>query len=94
MKQKLHQETLDARIRKLDAQIGRLTARAGRAEADMAIPYREQMQILSSKQQRAWTKQQLLRQAGEEASEDLKDGADRALADLQDAVAAAVARSH
>lgn len=87
-----YQEKTEAQIQELEARIDLVRAKANQAKADAKIEYAETLEDLRSKQADARRKLQELHGTGLGAWEDLKQGMDEALNDLENAVDQAVSR--
>ena len=84
-KRKAYEEKLDAQLKEWDAQIALLKAKAENAEADAKIDYYKTIDALEHKQDKAKTKLQELKTAGDEAWEAVKAGAEKAWAEVKTA---------
>lgn len=87
-----YREKMEARLDEYRAKIAQLEARARRAKADAEIDYGKRIERLRSKEEEVRTKLAELRDAGEDAWEDVRDGVDRAWTDLKEAVEKAASR--
>jgi len=75
-KRKAYEEKLDAQLKEWNAQIALLKAKAENAKADAKIDHYKTIETLQAKQDAARTKLQELRNAGDDAWEDIKTGAE------------------
>ena len=89
----------DAYIQKIEAQleewkseIDKIKAKADKADADAKLEYYEQIEKLRTKQQAAQEKFTQLKNAGEDAWEDLKAGLELAGVSLAEALKSASSR--
>ena len=80
---KAYEEKLDAELKELDAQTALLKAKAENAKADAKIDYYKSIDALERKQDKAKTKLQDLKTAGDEAWERVKEGAGKAWAEVK-----------
>ncbi len=87
-----YQQKLEAQLDKWKADIDKLKAKADKAEAETQIEYNKQIEDMRIKQKVAQEKLTELKEAGEDAWEDLKAGLDSALNNLGDAVKSATTR--
>ncbi len=84
-KRKAYEEKLDAQLKEWHAQITLLKAKAENAKADVRIDYYKTIEALEQKQDKANTKLQELKTAGDEAWEAVKTGAGKAWAEFKTA---------
>jgi hypothetical protein len=84
-KRKAYEERLDSQLKEWDAQITLLKAKAENAKADAKIDYYNTIEALERKHDKAKTKLQELKTAGDEAWGDVKTGAEKAWAEVQTA---------
>jgi multidrug resistance efflux pump len=84
-KRKAYEEKLDAQLKEWGAQIGLLKAKADNAKADAKIEYHKTIETLQSKQSEARTKLRELKNASDEAWEDIKTGAEKVWAEVKTA---------
>jgi chromosome segregation ATPase len=91
-KRKAYEEKLDAQLKEWNAQIALLKARAENAKADVKVDYYKTIEALENKQDKAKTKLQELKTAGDEAWEAVKTGAEKAWADVMTAYHDAVSK--
>lgn len=89
----------DAYLQKIEAQledwkseIDKMKAKADKADADMKLEYYEKIEELRTKQQAAQEKFTELKNAGEDAWEDLKAGVELAGVSLREALESASSR--
>ncbi|MBN2033628.1 MAG: coiled coil domain-containing protein [Deltaproteobacteria bacterium] len=91
-KRKAYEEKLDAQLQEWNAQIALLKAKAENAKADVRIDYYKTIDALEHKQDEAKTKLQELKNAGDEAWEIVKAGAEKAWAEVKTAYHEAASR--
>jgi chromosome segregation ATPase len=91
-KRKAYEEKLDSQLKEWNAQIALLKARAENAKADAKVDYYKTIEALENKQDKAKTKLQELKTAGDEAWEAVKTGAEKAWADVMTAYHDAVSK--
>ena len=84
-KRKAYEEKVDAQLKEWNAQITLLKAKAENAKADAKIDYYKKIEALERKHDRAKTKLQELKTAGDEAWEAVKTGAEKAWAEVKTA---------
>ena len=84
-KRKAYEEKFDAQLKEWNAQIVLLKAKAENAKADAKIDYYKTIEALEQKQDKAKTKLQELKTAGDEAWEDVKAGAENAWTEFKTA---------
>lgn len=87
-----YESKLQAQLDKWSADIDKLKAKADEAGADARIELRKQIDDLEHQREQAREKFDRLKRAGDDAWEDLKDGADLALKSLDNAIRSARAR--
>jgi len=85
-------QKLQARLDALGAEIDGLKARADEAAADAQLEYYKQIEHLRTQQDRARERLDELREAGDDAWEDLKAGLESAWDSLEAGVRSAVSR--
>ena len=85
-------QKLQAQMNDWNAEISKLKAKAEGAEADAQLEYYKQIEELREQQQDAQAKLNELREAGEDAWEDLKAGIDNAWSSPAEAVKTAASR--
>jgi len=85
-------EKIKAKLDELNAGIDVLEARGRDAQADMRIKIDEELGTLKQRREEAKAHLENLRNAGDEAWEDMKDGVELAWSSLGEAVKSAVAR--
>jgi hypothetical protein len=91
-KRKAYEERLDAQLEEWNAEIALLKARADKAKAEVKIEYYKTIEALQHKQGEARTKLLELKNAGDEAWEDLKSGAEKAWDEVKAAFQSAVSK--
>jgi chromosome segregation ATPase len=91
-KRKAYEEKLDAQLKEWNAQIALLKARAENAKADAKVDYHKAIEALEHKQDKAKTKLQELKTAGDEAWDAVKTGAEKAWAEVKTAYHDAVSK--
>lgn len=87
-----YQKKRQAQLDEWSAEIAKLKARADKAQAESQIQYYKQIEELRKRQQEAQAKLDELRQAGEDAWEDLQAGIESAWNSLGEAVKSATSR--
>jgi autotransporter translocation and assembly factor TamB len=87
-----YEKKLEAQLDEWKTEIDKLKAKVEKAEADAQIKYYEQIEDIRAKQKIAQEKLAELKKAGEDASEDLKIGLDKALKNLRGAIESATSR--
>ncbi len=87
-----YEKKLQAKLDEWDAEIDKLKAKADAAEADAQLDYHKQIQELQSMQAAANQKLDELKNAGDDAWEDLKIGIDSALDSLSSSIKLAASR--
>lgn len=87
-----YEQKLQAQLDEWGAQIDKLKAKADGAEADIQLEYYKQIEELRSMQKSASDKLSELKDAGEDAWEDLKAGIDNAWYSLGNAVKSVASR--
>jgi len=87
---KAFEKKLEAQMNEWDAEVEKLKAKAQKAEADAQIEFYKRIEDLKEKRETAKAKLAELKDAGEEAWQDLKTGIDTTWKKLGDAVKAAV----
>jgi hypothetical protein len=83
---------IEAQLAEWKVEIDKLKAKADKAEADAQIQYYKQIEDIRVKQEAARKKLDELKEAGEDAYEDLKAGLDNTLKILGSAVESAISR--
>jgi hypothetical protein len=83
---KVYQEKIEAQLKEWGIQIDLLKAKAERSKAEVKIKYLEQIEELRKKQEVVKEKLHELRQSGDEAWEDFKDGLEEALDEMKKAL--------
>ena len=87
-----YEKKLQAQLDEWSAEIDKLKARADRAEADVQLEYYKHIEELRSMQDAARARLSALREAGDDAWEDLKAGIDSAWSSLGSALKSAASR--
>ncbi|MEE4265448.1 MAG: coiled coil domain-containing protein [Desulfobacteraceae bacterium] len=87
-----YKEKVKAQLREWDAKIDQLKAKADRAKAEFKIDYTHHLEELRSKRERTKAKLEELKVAGDKAWESVKDGLEKASADLKRALDEAVSK--
>ena len=77
---------VEARLEELDAEIGLMKAKAKGAEADAQLEYTRHLSELRKKREEAGRKLNELREAGDDAMDDLQAGMENAWKELKNAV--------
>jgi chromosome segregation ATPase len=91
-KRKAYEEKLDAQLKEWNAQITLLRAKAKNAKAGAKVDYYKTIEALEQKQDKAKTKLQELKTAGNEAWEAVKTGAEKAWTEVKTAYHDAASR--
>lgn len=91
-RQEAYEKKIEAQLKEWKTEIDKLKAKVEKAEADTQIKYHEQIEDIKVKQEAARKKLAELKEAGEDASEDLRIGLDKALKSLGGAVESAISR--
>ena len=91
-KRKAYEEKLDAQLKEWSAQIALFKARADKAKAEAKIEYYKTIETLQHGQDKARVKLHELKNAGDEAWEDLKTGTEKAWAEVKAAFHSAVSK--
>jgi seryl-tRNA synthetase len=84
-KRRAFEEKLEARKKEWNAKIDLLKAKADTAKADAKVEYYAKIEALQHKRDKAGTKLQELKAAGDEAWEDLKAGTEKAWDEVKSA---------
>lgn len=87
-----YQKKLQAQLDEWNAEIGMLKAKADKVEADAQLEYYKQIEKLRSMQKEANSKLAELKEASDDAWEDLKAGMDSARDSLGSALRSAASR--
>jgi predicted phage gp36 major capsid-like protein len=87
-----YREKLEAQMREWSAKIDLLKAKADQAEADAKIEYRNRIEDLRQKKEALKAKLGELQNASDAAWKDIRAGAEKAAADLKDALQSALAK--
>jgi multidrug resistance efflux pump len=91
-KKQAYEEKFKAQLDELDAKIDVLKAKAKQAGASVKADYYETVEDLQKKRSEAQTKLQHLRDAGDDAWEDMKQGVEESWTAFAAAVKSAVSR--
>jgi len=91
-KKEAYEQNLQVQLEEWNARIKLLKAKAEKAEADAKVRYYDELDLLREKQSVMRHKMQELKNAGDDAWEDLKDGINKARDSLKDALADAASR--
>lgn len=91
-RRKVYEEKIDAQIKEWNAQIDLLKAKADKAKAEAKIDFYKTIDALQHKQEEARTKLKELKTAGDEAWEDVKNGVEKAWAEIRIAYKEAASR--
>jgi multidrug resistance efflux pump len=91
-RRKVYEEKIDAQIKEWNAQIDMLKAKADKAKAEAKIDFYKTIDALQHKQEEARAKLKELKAAGDEAWEDVKNGAEKAWAEIKTAYKDAASR--
>ncbi len=91
-KRKAYEKKLVAQLDEWNAQIDLLKAKADKVTAEAKIEYYKTIEALQRKQDVAETKLHKLKNAGDEAWEDLKTGAEKAWAEVENAFSEATSK--
>lgn len=89
-----YEKKLQAQLDEWSAEIDRLRAKAAGVQADKEIEYNKQIEKLQSEQENARKKLTQLKNASEDAWEDMKAGVESAWDSLDSAVKSAMSRFH
>ena len=82
-KRKAYEEKIEAQLEEWNAQIALLRTRADKARAEAKIEYYKTIEALQHRQDEARVKLHELKDAGDEAWEDLKTGTEKAWAEVK-----------
>ena len=82
-KRKAYEEKFDAQLKEWSAEIALLKAKAGKAKAEVKIEFYKTLETLQGKQDVARTKLKELRSAGDDAWEDVKEGAENVWTEIK-----------
>ena len=85
-------EKAEARLKQIDAEVDRLKAKADEAEADQKLAIQKRLDEIDEQRKSFKTRVQEIRDAGDDALQDLSNGFERAWSELTDAVGRASAR--
>ena len=91
-KREAYQQKLEARLDRIAAEIAGLKARADEAKADVRLRLYEEIEALRVRQDGLRQQFDALRTAGDGAWEDVRTGAERAWAELNEALQKAAKR--
>ena len=83
---KLYQQKLEAKVKELRAEIDKLNAKIEGAEADTKLRYRKERNSLEERLDQTQEKIKDLRSAGMEAWEEIRQGSEKALKELNQAL--------
>ena len=86
-----YQKKFEAQLQEWDAQLNQLTAKAKQAKADARSKIEDELASLKTQRAAVQKKLDELRNRGEGAWEDLKDGVEKAWGDISDALGKVVA---
>lgn len=81
-----YQQKIEAQIDEWKAEMDKLDARAKKLEAEGRIAAESRIQDFKARQEAARAKLEALRRAGDAAWKDVKEGLDRAVSELGDAL--------
>jgi len=87
-----YHKKLDAQLKEWDARLALLSAKTQKATADARIHYENELESLKSKQAAARKTLEELGKRGENAWEDMKDGAEKAWDEMNKAIEKMAAR--
>ncbi len=87
-----YEQQVQGRLEQIQAEIQRLQTRAREADADRGIAMEEEAAGLEARREAVLTRLALLRDAGEEALDEVKTGLEEALRDLEDALETATGK--
>jgi uncharacterized coiled-coil DUF342 family protein len=87
-----YQKKLQAKLDEWKAEIDKLKAKADGAEADVQLEYYKQIEELKAMQESVKTKITELKEASDDAWEELKVGIDSALKSLSNAIKSAISK--
>ena len=82
-KQQAYRDNMNAQLREWQAKIDALKAKVEKANTEQKIKYYEEIESLYTKQEQVHEKLDELRNAGEDAWEDVKSGVETAWKDLR-----------
>ena len=91
-KRKAYEEKLDAQLKEWSAQIALLKAKADKGKTELKTEYFKTIEALQHRQDEARVKLHELKNAGDEAWEDLKTGTEKAWAEVKAAFHSAVSK--
>lgn len=83
---------MQAKLDEWNADIAKLEAKADGAEADMKIKYNQKVDVLKKHREKATTKLMEVRNASEEAWDDIKAGMENARDSIDNAVKSALSK--
>lgn len=89
---KAYEKKLEAKLEEWNADINKLKAKADSAEADTQLEYYKQIDVLRTKQDEAKKKLNELKDASDDAWEDLKVGIESAWESLGSSIKSAMSR--
>jgi len=81
-----YEKKMEARLEQIDAEIDKLKAKAKAAEADAQLEYTRHLSDLRQRRDAAGAQLAQLRQAGDDALDDVRAGVENAWKELKDAV--------
>jgi len=90
-KRKAYEEKFDEQLKEWNAEIILLNAKADKARAEARIEYYKMIEALQGKQDKAKIKLHELRNAGDDAWEDIRAGAENVWSDVKTAFQSAAA---
>lgn len=91
-KRKVYQEKIEAQLKEWSAKVDDLKAKGDKSKAELRKMYEKQIQDLRSKQEALEKKLQGLRDSGDEAWEDFKEGVENAVREMKEALRQAASR--
>lgn len=91
-KRKIYEEKFDAQLKEWNAEIILLNAKADKAKTEVKDEFYKMIETLQGKQDTAKMKLHELRNAGDDAWEDIRTGAENVWSDVKTAFQSAAAR--
>jgi hypothetical protein len=91
-KRKAYEEKIDAQLKEWSAEIALLNAKADKARAEAKTEYYKTIESLQGKQDKVRMKLQEIRTAGDDAWEDLKNGAENVWTEVNSAFQSATSK--
>ncbi|MBN2365999.1 MAG: coiled coil domain-containing protein [Calditrichaeota bacterium] len=85
-------DKLSAQLKEWDAEISKLEAKADKVKADARIEYEKQITDLQNKKLEVKNRIGEIREAGEDAWEELKEGAEKSIQTMKNALNNALSR--